>query len=334
MPGLHGGFTSYIIRRVAFSVVVFFAVIILNFLIPRLMPGDPIARLILTMPQLTPEQREILIARFGLDKPLHEQFILYIVNMFKGDFGISYLFYPEPVTSVILDRLPWTIALMSISTMLSSIIGIFLGMFAGWRQGSKLDLTISYTSLIFWATPTFWLGMVLLLIFGFYLGMFPLGGITSPELIYTSFLDLIIDYLHHSTLPIITLTLVNLASYVLVMRNSMVSILGEDFIVTAKAKGLPERQVLFKHAARNAILPTVTLVGLNFGFVAGGAVLTETVFSYPGIGRLMYVAVAGNDYPLIQGIFFMLAVMVILANFITDLIYVKLDPRVKYGRGY
>lgn len=327
------GFSRYIVRRALFSLVVFFAVVILNFLIPRLMPGDPIARLILTIPQLTPEQRQVLIERFGLDKPMFDQFVHYIVNLFRGDFGISYLFYPEPVANVILDRLPWTVALMFISTTLSSIIGIVLGMFAGWRQGSKFDTLVSYTSLVFWATPAFWLGMVLLLVFGYYLGMFPLGGITSPEAAYRSILDFIADYLHHSALPIVTLTLVNLASYVLVMRNSMISILGEDFIVTAKAKGLPERQVLFRHAARNAILPPITLVGLNFGFIAGGAVLTETVFSYPGIGRLMYIAVASNDYPLLQGIFFMLAVMVIAANFVTDLVYVKLDPRIRYGGG-
>lgn len=324
------GFKEYLVRRTVFAAATFLLVLILNFAIPRLMPGNPITQLIIT-PQMTPERQAAMIKMFGLDQPVHLQFIKYVMNSFRGNFGISYHFYPTPVISVISHALPWTVVLLLVSTSLSTLIGIYMGIISGWRRGTNVDMLVSNASLFFRSMPVFWLGMIFLLVFSYQFRFFPLGGAITPGAIYNNYLDFVRDYLRHAVLPIVCLTLYNLATYTLIMRNTMINVLGEDYITTAHAKGLSNQKVMLSHAARNALLPTITVVGMNFGFVVGGAVLTETVFSYPGMGRLIYTAVLNNDYALIQGAFFIIAIMVILANYITDILYSILDPRISFG---
>ncbi|RLG47663.1 MAG: ABC transporter permease [Thermoproteota archaeon] len=320
---------EYVIKKSIFSLITFLFVLIFNFALPRMMPGDPLSHF-MSSARLTPEMQEMVIKRFGLDKPLWDQFKIYIRNVFRGDFGVSYSFYPQTVMEVIMKRLPWTLALLLISTTISTILGVLTGIIAAWKRGSKLDVGILLFSLTFWSMPYYWWAMMLLLIFGLHLGWFPLGGAMTAGLSHPTFFSFLKDYLRHAALPIFALVVASYASRTLIMRNTMITVLGEDYILVAEAKGLPEKRIMFSHAARNAMLPIITMIALNFAFIVGGAVFTETVFSYPGVGRAIYQAVLHRDYPLLQGAFFILSITVILANFIADLLYAKLDPRIKY----
>jgi peptide/nickel transport system permease protein len=320
---------DFVIKRSMFSLLTFLVILLLNFTLPRAMPGDPLSHFMGTA-KLTPEMREMVIKRFGLDKSTQEQFVIYIQNTFRGDFGISFSFYPQPVMTVIMKRLPWTLSLLLISFFLSTSLGMLTGIFSAWRHGSNLDVGILTTSMLFWSMPYYWMAMVLLLIFGLYLGWFPLGGAITAGVEHSGVLDFLADYLKHAFLPLVALTIGGYASRTMVMRNTMIGVLGEDYILTAEAKGLSDRTVMMRHAARNAMLPMVTMLALNLGFIVGGAVFTETVFSYPGVGRLVYTAIMQRDYPLLQGAFFVLSITVLTANFLADLAYAKLDPRVTY----
>jgi peptide/nickel transport system permease protein len=309
--------------------VTFLVVLILNFVIPRVMPGNPITHL-MGDARLAPAVRESLIKRFGMDKSLWEQFTAYIINTFQGEFGISFSHYPKPVMTVLMERLPWTLFLLGMSMLFSTLLGLYLGVVAAWRHGSKMDVTVQASGLALWSMPIYWLGMLLLFIVGYYLRLAPLGGATSAVTGYANFFEYARDVLWHSALPIITLTLGSYASNTLIMRGSMMEVLSDDYVTTAEAKGLGERAVMWRHAARNAMLPMVTVIALNLAGTVGGAVFTETVFSYPGVGRLIFDAVLAHDYPLLQGAFFIMGVTVILANFFADLVYARLDPRIKY----
>ncbi len=321
-------FARYISKRIIFLVVTFFVVITINFFLPRLMPGTP-ADYLARGPEMTAEERMKLIHEFGLDKPLWEQYLLYIKNVLEGNLGISYKYYPQSVWHVIMTRMPYTLFLLGISYTIATIIGIILGAYAAWKRGSKLDTSLVSLAFLTRSMPIFWLGMILLYVFGVILGWFPLSGALTPGAIYPTFWDMLKDLLRHSVLPMITITLFLIGPPMLITRGLVADSLTEPYVIASIAKGLPVRTVLFRHALRPVSLPLSTYTAILLGYVVGGAVFTETVFDWPGVGRLIYEAVMRRDYPLIQGTFFIIAVSVLLANFIVDLIYAYLDPRVR-----
>ncbi len=323
------GLREFVFKRLIDGAILFFMTVTLNFFLFRVMPGDPTAFLI-ENPKFTAETRKALLKLFGLDKPLWEQYLIYIKNSFTFNFGISFQ-YLAPVRDLIFSvRLLNTLALMIPATLLATILGVIVGTVAAWRRGSKFDSTSTFVSLVFYSTPVYWIGLLVMLVFAYYLGILPFRGSITPGIKYENVFQFAADYLWHLTGPLLTLTLVNFGGYLLIMRSNLLDVFSQDYIVAARAKGLSERTILFSYGMRNAILPIVTLTGLNMAFSISGAVLTETVFSWYGMGRLIYEAVNQRDYPLLEGIFFLLALMVIIANIITDIIYAYLDPRIKY----
>jgi len=298
------------------------------------MPGSPITYFANPHIITSPAALEALKQRFGLDKPVWVQFTLYLENLFSWppNFGLSYLFYPTPVFTVIMECLPWTLFLVGVSTIITAIIGILIGVVTGSRPGSKLDTSVISVSMILWTMPFFWLGIILLWIFGLTFHLFPIAGAASRGFSASNPLGIsdIPDVLWHAFLPMMTLVIAAYAGYSLIMRNTMVNELSQDYILMARAKGLSERAVLLGHAARNAMLPMITLIGLNVGYVVSGALLVEIVFAYPGLGYLTYRAVLAHDFPLLQGLFFIVSVAVVTANYLADLTYAFFDPRIKY----
>jgi peptide/nickel transport system permease protein len=287
------------------------------------MPGDPTT--IMLDPRMNEAARARLLKEFGLDKSLFVQYFLYLKQMLKGDLGYSFI-HRTPVTHVILSRLPWTLLLMGLTQLFTMAIGVPLGVFAGYKKGSIIDHLINAFTIFGISIFIPWLGITLLYFFGYQIPIFPIGGAYTPGVEgFTLFKDVVM----HLVLPVLTLTLIYLANYVLYMRASMVDVLSEDYIRTARSKGVREKQVVWKHAVRNALIPTVTMAGLLLGIMVSGAVLTETIFSFPGVGRMIYEAVGQQDFPVLQGAFLILAVSVITMNILTDLVYAYLDPRVK-----
>jgi len=321
-------FRQYFTRRVALTAIAFFFILVTNFALPRLMPGSPIDRF-LKDPALTEQERQLLLRDFGLDQPLQVQFVLYVLNTFHGNLGISFRYYPSSVMSVIVSRIPWTLYLLGVSYSLSILIGVFLGAVAGWRRGSKVDTSTLALSFITRSLPVFWFGMVLLLIFSFYLGMFPSSGAETPG-VTMDLTEHIYDVARHSVLPMATIVFILLGPPALLTRNLVADVSDEQYIYVAKSKGLPPRIVLFKHALRNVMLPISSYTAVLLGYIVAGALFTETVFTWPGIGRLTYEAVLTRDYPLIQGILLLTAVSVLLANFLVDILYSYFDPRVRH----
>jgi peptide/nickel transport system permease protein len=321
---------GYLIHRALYAFVTFLIVLLINFIIPRLMPGSPVQYF--ANPHILPSiESQLLTHRFGLDKPVLDQFLLYVAGVFKWppDLGISYTFYPAPVWSIVVTYLPWTLLLVGTATVVTATIGILVGIWIGSKQGTRTDTVVTSVSLFFWTMPFFWLGAILLWFFSIYLHIFPAGGAESTDLSTMPILGQAADIASHAFLPGLTLTLAAFAGYSLIMRNTVVEELGQDYVTIATAKGLSHRAVLFRHAARNALLPMITLIGLNLGYVVSGALLVEVVFSYPGVGWLTYQAVLSHDYPLLQGLFLVLSVAVIIANFLADVVYSFADPRIK-----
>jgi len=323
---------SFIIKKLCRYVITFIVILVVIFALPRMMPGNPKDYYISTTSHIgeTYEklQRE-LVVRFGLDKPIVDQFIMFLANTFQGYFGISWKYFPREVSGIIMDRLPWTVFIVLSARMMSFALGYFLGVIAAWKHGRKLDLLIQIGGLVSMNIPPFWIGMILLLIFAFYIPILPFGGSLTPGVQFQGFWDFIRDVLYHAALPIITLTIVTFFMDALVMRNVMIEVLSEDFILTAEAKGLDNRSVMFRHGARNALLPLITGVFMSFGLMITGAIFVETVFAYPGMGMLMSEAIMSRDFPLIQGILIVTAIIILTSNFIADLLYTWLDPRVR-----
>ena len=319
----------YLARKAAYAFITVIVVIIFNFVLFRVMPGDP-ARILIPRGHNVPLS---LIERmrefYGLDKPLLTQLSTYIVQTLQLNLGYSF-YYKTPVSDVIAAWLPNTLLLVGISEVIAILLGFSTGAIAGWRRGKRFDLFATGFGLTTWSMPTFWLGIVLIMVFSVQLGIFPVGGVRTAEMAYTSIFQQIEDVGMHLILPVITLTLVSFAEYLMIMRNSLVDVMTEDFVLTARAKGLTEQQVLKDHVVPNALLPSVTTVAIAFGFIVGGALQTEIVFSYPGIGMLTYMAIEFRDYTLLQGLFFIDAILVIIANFAADIIYTYIDPRVKF----
>jgi len=317
------GLAIYLIKRLLVAIGLIVLVATINFVIVHLTPGGP-TTVLLTNPRITPPQRAQILASYGLDKPLYTQYVLYIIGMFTGNWGISY-FYLEPAYFVIAQRIDNTLLLMVPSLILTIIIGILLGITGAKKPFSALDRFTSSAAFFFYAMPAFWLGFVLLTIFALDLRVLPAGGMSSITGAGT-----ITDLLAHLALPLVTLVLVNLANFSLLTRTSMMDVLDQNYIVTARGKGLSDRLIFYRHALRNALLPTVTMTGLFVGFLLTGAILTESVFSWPGLGLLTFQSILNRDYPVMLSLFFIFSVMIIASNLATDIIYGFLDPRVSY----
>jgi len=304
--------------------VVLLVIISLNFLIPRLMPGDPLMNIIGEEAYYTAGGAlEVLREDLGLNQPMHQQFFTYVAGLFTGDWGFSYL-YMRPVLDAIMLHLVWSLVLIFPAVVLAALMGAVAGSIAAWKRKAKLDIGLTGGFLLAYSMPHYWLAMLVLYIFGFLLGWFPLGKSVSGGLGGFYYL---IDLGWHMLLPLSVLTLSKAAYDYLIVRNSVVSIYGEDYILTAQARGLSRMSVLFKHALRNALAPLVTVTAIQFGTIFSGALMIEVVFSWPGMGTLIYDAIGARDYPLLQSAFFIIAVCVLVANFVADLLYSKLDPR-------
>ena len=308
--------------------ITFAVVISLLFFLARSAGTDPFERYLSEDPRIPLEQIQRLRARFGRDKPLHMQYLDFIRNTLNGEFGFS-LYYKRPVFDVVMERLPYTLFLMGISVVLSTIVSFVVGVYFAYKRGTKVDTWGTNICMFIRSTPHFWLGMILLLAFAYYIPIFPLFGALTPGVQHENSFEFLKDLLFHFTLPLTTLLVRQIGMYVLYMRNSTVEVLGEDYMVTAKAKGVPKMSIMFRHAARNAMLPMVTVTAMRFGFMVNGAILTETVFSLPGTGRLIYQSIMNDDFFLLQGAFFIISITVLVANLIADLICAWLDPRIK-----
>ncbi len=322
---------KYIANRLVFFVITLFFALTLNFILPRLMPGDPAERI---LSQFGPnvDERAVEAMRIALgvekDKNLFSQYVDYLKNTFTGNFGVSYLYYPVQVKDVLATSIPWTIGLVGISTVLSFLLGTFLGIYGGWNRDKPAGSVLLISSLLLRSIPYFWLGMLFLYIFGYRLGWFPISNAYSTKETLTG-LKLVLSVIYHAILPSITLIIASLGGWILTMRNNMISVLAEDYITLAEAKGLDKKHIMIHYAARNAILPSITAFGISLGFVVSGALLTEVVYSYPGVGYQLYRAVISQDFPLIQAIFFFISLSVLIANLLMDFIYAFLDPRVR-----
>jgi peptide/nickel transport system permease protein len=301
---------------------IWFAVTV-TFLLLRLLPGDP--ALAVASPNMTESARAALLEQYGLDQPLIVQYGLYLEQLLKGNLGTSFT-QSIPVLDVLMQRLPWTLLLTGTALVSTVVVGIPLGVLAAARRGRFLDKMVQVVGVTGQSLFVPSLGVFLLFIFGLTLRWLPIGGAYTTGSYGMEWYG---SVLLHLVLPALSLMLIQLGSYVLTMRSTLIDALGEDYTVLARANGLPYRRILWKHALRNALLPTTTLIGLQLGFLVGGAVLTETVFAYPGIGRGIYEAVTQLDFPVLQGAFVMLAATVVIANMVTDILYGFLDPRVK-----
>lgn len=321
---------KYIGRRLIQIAIIFFVIITVLFLLFRLAPGDPVSRMV--DPDMTIEDAEHLISQLGLDKPLGMQYLHYLKNFFTGNFGESF-HYGQPVIEIIWARLPNTILLFTTAIILSALVGVFLGKIASWHKGETTDTLLTIGALVTHTVFLPWLGLILIWVFAYKMDWFPITGILSEEVwldpdagMFTKLLDV----LHHMILPLTTLFLVHFGSYLLIMRSSMLETLKEDYILTARAKGLPEKVIRNHHAAPNAALPVVTSVGLSLAFSINGGALTETIFTWPGIGRELVMSVSQNDYPLAQACFLLIAIVVLISNLVVDTLYAYLDPRIRY----
>jgi peptide/nickel transport system permease protein len=327
---------GYLLRKVGWALVTILVVITFNFLLFRVLPGDP-AKSGLRDPRLNPAAVEALRERFGIDKPvflnldggnpLDTQFSAYIGALSRGDLGTSYAFRDQPVSDLIGQALGNTLWLVLPAQLLAIVVGTSLGLFAAWRRGRPLDVAALTFSLFMWSLPTFFLGIILLVAGANWFGL-PTAGRVTIGADYASFVDMVGDIASHLVLPTLTLTLVLIGEYMLIMRSSVLDVFGEDYILTARAKGLSTYRIIRHHALRNAMLPMVTLIALNLGFTVTGAIQVEAIYSWPGLGALTVNAVADRDYPVLQGAFLLIALSVVVANLIAELVYGWLDPRV------
>jgi peptide/nickel transport system permease protein len=325
---VHMSRRDYLIRKLGFSLITVLIVLAINFVLFRILPGDPVRAVIGRNVRISPEIQQALRVQFGLDKPVFpDQFIDTLGQWAHGNLGISWS-QRQPVKDILLAKLRNTLLLVGLGQIFSIILGVVLGLLAGWKRKTPIDVGALTFSLIAWATPTFWLGIILLAAGSTWLGL-PTSGIVSPANVSKPLYTVIPDVAHHLILPTLTLTILYLGEYMLIMRSSILEVLGEDYILTAKAKGMSQWQVLMRHALKNAMLPIVTLIALNLGFTVSGAIYIEAVFSYDGLGKLFQDALIKQDYPLLQGAFLLLAISVIVANMLADILYTYLDPRVK-----
>jgi len=303
------------------------AVVVLNFVLIHAAPGDPVSTIAGVSGGMSPELMAQLRTRYGLDQPLPVQLGVYLAQVARGDLGYSY-FFNLPVSSLIAERLPATLLLVLSSVIVAFLVGTALGVLSAKKPNGVLSQFITVLSLVGFAAPVFWTGIMLVLLFALVIPVLPVAGMRAVDSSGGGVGDAL-DVLHHLVLPVVTLSLVYLAQYSRLARSSMLDVLGSDFIRTARAKGLADRVVLYKHALRNALLPVVTVLGLQFGNVLSGAILVETVFNWPGLGRLAFESVLRRDYPTILGLLLLSSIVVVVMNQLTDLCYRLIDPRIK-----
>lgn len=326
----------HLLRRLGFYLVALWASLTVNFVLPRLAPGDPASVLVASMQgKVNPQQLQALKELLGVtNESIWTQYVRYLGNLLHGDLGISTTYFPAPVTLVIGQALPWTLALVGFATIISFTLGTLIGAFAAWKRDSVLDSSLTPLLTFLSAIPYFWLALLLLYTLGYTLSWFPLSGAYDAYNVTPGLnTDFLASAAQHAILPILAIVISSIAGWLLAMRNSMITTLSEDYVLMAQAKGLTERRVMLIYAARNAVLPSVTGFALSLGFVISGSLLTEIVFSYPGIGFILLTASQHEDFPLMQGIFLLIAVTILASNFLADLVYVYLDPRVRHERG-
>lgn len=324
------GLKRFVIKRSIEIAVIFFVIMTVLFVLFRLAPGDPVERMV--DPSMTPEDAQLLMESMGLDQSVWTQYIYYLKNVATGHMGVSF-HYGEPVTQILMNRLPNTILLFTTAIILSAFLGVFLGKIAAWKQGQRTDTWLTIGALFCHTLFLPWMALIMIWFFAYKVGWFPITGMISPAVWVdpnAGWIAKTVDVMHHLALPLMTLIVIHFGSYLLVMRSSMLDTLKDDYIITARAKGLEERDIRDRHAAPNAALPVVTSVGLSLAFSINGGALTETVFTWPGIGRELVFAVSHSDYPLAQASFLLIAIVVLVANLVVDVLYAYLDPRIRY----
>jgi peptide/nickel transport system permease protein len=322
----------YLLRRIGFYLIALWAAITINFLIPRLVPGDPAEIFMSRMRgHASPQMLHALEISLGVSHdPLWVQYVQYLNNLLHGNLGISLTYMPTPVTQILAQDIPWTIVLVGTALVISFIIGTILGVIVVWRRGSFHDVLWTPFFGFLSAIPYFWLALVLLYFLGSKLSWFPLhGGYDTDNTTPGWSIDFIVSAAQYAILPALTIVIASIAGWMLGMRNAMITTLSEDYVLMAEAKGLKQRRIMYMYAARNAILPNITAFALSLGFVVSGSLLTEIVFSYPGIGLATLEAVDNHDYALLQGAFLVICIAVLAANFLADFVYILLDPRVR-----
>ena len=323
---------NYILRRLGFYVIAFWAALTINFFLPRMLPGDPASTILGANPSLQPGQIEALRQALGFTNDnLLGQYWTYLTHAVRGDFGVSYSFFPAPVTTVISNGLVWTLLLGFISLLIAFLLGNLLGVVGSWRRGGPVDTIVPPLLIFLGAFPPFFLALSALFVLGLKLGWFPTSHAFDDILRPGWSLEFIGSVIQHMFVPALVIVLVSIGGWALGMRNVMVGVLAEDYITMAEAKGLKQNRIMFWYAARNALLPGITGFGIALGFVLSGQILIEQVFAYPGLGFLLVSAVGTRDYPLMQGLFLMITTAVLAANFIVDILYTRLDPRVRAG---
>jgi ABC-type dipeptide/oligopeptide/nickel transport system permease component len=316
---------DYVLKRGFFALVTIFVAITINFFLFRVLPGSAVTNLA-RVPHSSAKLQHALAVEFGLNKPKWEQYLIYLKNLFQGNMGISFA-NQQPVSHLLWADLKNTIPMVTVGTVAAIIVGVATGVLSAWRRGSPPDHVSTNLAIFFYAFPTQWLGLMLLILFA---GVLPSAGMSDPFLFTAEpFWQHLTDVGRHMILPAATLMLTAYGSYTLVVRSSLLETLGEDYVLTARAKGLPVRRIVWRHAVRNALLPMVTLIALDFGYIVGGALLIEVIFSWPGIGDAMFTAITQRDYPMLEGGFLVLTATVIVLNFLSDLVYFRLDPRIK-----
>ena len=324
----------HLLRRIGFYLVALWASATLNFIIPRLAPGNPAESLMARLKgRVAPQTQHALEIAFGINHdPLWSQYLQYLNNLLHGNLGVSITYFPTPVSVVISQEIPWTLLLVGISLVISFVLGTLIGVLVAWRRNSGLDGVLSPLFTFLSAIPYFWLALILLYLLGYVLNWFPInGGYDTSSTVPDWNPDFIFSAIQHAILPAFTIVISSIAGWLLGMRNTMITTLSEDYVMMAEAKGLSQRRIMMMYAARNAILPNITSFALSVGFVVSGALLTEIVFSYPGVGYALYQAAENLDYALLQGLFLIISIAVLGANFLADLLYVALDPRVRLG---
>jgi ABC-type dipeptide/oligopeptide/nickel transport system permease component len=314
---------DYIIKRTVFAVITVFVAVTINFALFRLVPGSAVTNFS-RVPHATPETRQAIKKEFGLDKSRGRQYVIYLEQLAHGNMGVSFA-NQQPVSKNLSQALRNTLPMVALGTIFAIVFGTFTGVVAAWRRGTKAEGATVTSALAFYAMPTHWLGLMLVILFA---GWLPTGGMSNDFLINPSWWTHFKDVTRHMILPSLTLALVLYGEYTLIVRSAMLETLGEDYILTARAKGLKPRTIVRTHALRNALLPITTLIALSLGYIVAGAILVETVFSWPGIGRAVYDSVLARDYPMLQGAFLILTVSVVFFNLLADLLYFKLDPRI------
>jgi ABC-type dipeptide/oligopeptide/nickel transport system permease component len=315
--------SDYLIKRALFAIVTVFVAITINFFLFRVLPGSAVRNLS-RVPNATPELQHSLEAQFGLDKPLWQQYVIYVQQLLHGNLGVSFS-NQQPVSENLKEALANTIPMVALGTTVAIIVGVVTGIFSAWKRGTKLDKVSTNIAIAFYSFPTQWLALVVLIYLAHW---FPAHGRTNDFLINPTWWEHQTDVLRHMALPSLVLALTLYGEYTLIVRSAMLETLGEDYVLTARAKGLSQRAIVIKHALRNATLPIITLMALSLGYIVAGAILIESVYSWPGIGNAVYQAVIERDYPMLQGAFLVLTVSVVFFNFLADVLYFSMDPRI------